>query len=452
MEVFKLYHNNPNVKTLQEFCQISGIYFDNDNSSVKDKYKIENFFEDNKQRIFDQMDMSERLKLIEYRNLSKKVTDLTADDLVLDFPLPCPITLVIPKRLVTYTMSAKHSTLQEPVYDTIALEDAYIKTTLLEENIKYLSFSAKRERAKCTVIGFFKTLYYNKLESSGETDISNGIYQTKSNFTDISDFIFQLTTNVGQQGGSFSFSLPHVPMYRKSDNEAYANPSDNYDDNVFNKMIDIRALREEMFNIAGDDNKYAVVKAPIDSQDYFNWLISPNDLIFISYDEISPDAINDDNIAGNTFDMIGLVDSVTLTRDAQGNISVNVSGKDLMKLLSDDSSVFFPNSAAVNRGNFFDNVEGALRSGDLSGVYMLNGKYNTETNRIPVPSSGAIKIFMEECNGFSIDYIIKVVIRQLVNMQVCPSEIFSSWKDRRTKFANFVPNKDKDKTGKKKGE
>ena len=36
-------------------------------------------------------------------------------------------------------------------------------------------------------------------------------------------------------------------------------------------------------------------------------------------------------------------------------------------------------------------------------------------------------------------YIIKVVIKELTNTQICPSEIFSSWKERRTKFVNLTP-------------
>jgi len=441
VEIYKLYHNNPNVKTLEEFCQVSGVYFDK-------TYGIDNFFEDNRQRIFDQMDVSDRLKFIKDKNLQKKVIDLTADDVTKDVPLPCPITLVIPKRLVTYTMSAKHTSFQEPVFDTMAFEDAQIKSSLLEENIRLLySPFAKRERAKCSVIGFFKTLYYNKLESDNkETGVADGIYQTKSNFTDISDFVFQLNTSVGQQGGTFSFSLPHIPLYHKFDRNlnSYATPSDNYNKNNVEDWADLKAIREEMYSIAGSENKYAVVKSPIDSMDYFNWLISPNDLIFISFDDIDPDSVSDDNIAGQTFDMIGLVDSVSLSRDSNGNITVNVSGKDLMKLLSDDSSIFFPNATSVNKGNFFDNTEGALRTGDLAGVDTVNGSTakgangNAE-NMMRMPSTGSIRLFYEECNGFTIDYIIKVVIRELTNMQICPSEIFNSWRERRTKFAYLTP-------------
>lgn len=434
-EVFKLYHNNPIIQTLEEFCQVSGIYFDK-------KYTINNLFEDNRQRIFDQMSPSDKISFIRNNSLKSWVAELKPSDLTINVKLPCPLTLLIPKRLVTYTMYAKHTDFQEPVFDTIAFEDMQIKSTLLEENVRLNNITnATRERAKCSVIGFFKTLYYRRLEEdkkkSGNPD---GIYQTKSNFTDISDFIFQLSTNVGQQGGSFTFSLPHIPLYRNFVKSGKGDVKD-----TMEEWFDLDAIREGLYNTSGEDNEYAVVKTPIDSLDYFNWLISPNDLIFISFDEINPKTISDDNIAGNAFDMIGLVDSVSLSRDANGNTTVNVSGRDLMKLLSEDSVLFFPCATAVNQGNFFDNTEGALRTGDLSGIATVNGKITGndagDEVMMRMPSTGSIRLFAQECNGFSIDYIIKVVIRSLTNMQICPSEIFSSWKDRRTKFSYLVPNK-----------
>ena len=117
VETFKLYHNNPNVKTLEEFCQISGVHFD-------DKYKLKDFFEDNRQNILNQMDNFQKVEYITDNGLNKKVVDLEASDLKIDMTLPCPLTLVILKRLVTYTIAEKQQTIQEPVYDTVALQDA----------------------------------------------------------------------------------------------------------------------------------------------------------------------------------------------------------------------------------------------------------------------------------------------------------------------------------------
>ena len=37
MKTFTLYHINPNVKTLEEFCQSQGIHFDSKDSKRADK-------------------------------------------------------------------------------------------------------------------------------------------------------------------------------------------------------------------------------------------------------------------------------------------------------------------------------------------------------------------------------------------------------------------------------
>ena len=206
--------------------------------------------------------------------------------------------------------------------------------------------------------------------------------------------------------------------------------------------MDVEAF-DEVYNFSGKDSGFPVVKADGDTMDYWNWLISQNDIIFISFDEVGE--IKNDVIAGHSFDMIGLVETVSVSRDANANNTVTVQGRDLMKLLSDDASLYFPCASVVDQGNFFDNTEGALRTtGDVGGADTQNGQQrsNAQPLRMPGPS-GMVRLFREECNGFSIDFIIKVAISSLANMQVAPSEIFNSWGDRVTTFQYLIPNSDK---------
>ena len=456
MRTFTLYHINPNVKTLEEFCKTQGIHFDADNSQRADKYQLQNFFDDNKERILSQMtDKNKRDYIIE-KNLQgdngyKRVEDLSADDLVIDMTIPCPMKLVINNRLVSYTLSAKHNTFQEMTNDITAFEDEQIRGSILQDIINFKG--ARRKRPKCSVIGFFKSMYYSKKENSGVQNDMSDIYQMKSNFINISKFITSLTTNVSVQGGTFSFQLPHIPFYNKLDNSLmlsgglHGNGSDN-ETGALAKYMDADAFSKDAYFLSGEESNYPVVKASIDTLDYWIWLISTNDLIFISFDEITD--ISDDNIACNNFDMIGLVESVSLSRDANGNTTVNVQGKDLMKLLSDDASLFFPCATVVDQGNFFDNTEGALNNtGDLGGVGTINGQSRDKvagTDMLRMPSTSSIRLFRQECNGFSIDYIIKVVISALANIQICPSEIFGSWGDRVTTFAYLTPAEEADAT------
>lgn len=444
---FKLYHNNPNIKTLEEFCQVQGVHFDNDNSNVPDKYKLENFFEDNKSDILRQMNDDDKLTYIEEQGLNKPVSELTTDDLKIDMTIPCPMTLVILKRLVTYSLVTKNSVFQEQVFDINAFQDEWIQKTLDNHNQMYCA-EYERNQVRCGVLGFFKTLYYNKLEAA-DNKITGDIFQMKNNFLNISKFILSINTSVNQQGGTFSLSLPHIPFYHKWERNDGGVPyfRDDNNNDTLAKNMELELFSEGVYNISGNQD-YPVVKSPIDSMDYFNWLISPNDLIFISYDELPEDITNDDNIVARdgsdteqavNYDMIGLVDSVTLIRDSQGNLTVNVTGKDLMKLLSDDSSIYFPNSSVVNQGNFFDNTEGALVNGDVAGATTVNGAAATTGTMMRMPSARSIMAFAQECNGFTIDYIIKVVVAELTNMQICPSEIFNAWGDRKTKFSHLTP-------------
>ena len=217
MQTFTLYHTNSNIKTLEEFCKSQHIRFDADDSKREDKYQLKDFFDDNRENILQQMtDGDKRDFILKQGLLEKRVYELTADDLVIDMVIPCPLILVINKRFVTYTISAKHNTFQELTDDIVAFEDSQIVGSMLEDAILFKQI--RRIQPKCSVIGFFKTLYYNRKESgNNESGFSDNIYQLKQNFTDISKYITNLQTNVGGQGGTFSFQLPHVPFYRQSD-------------------------------------------------------------------------------------------------------------------------------------------------------------------------------------------------------------------------------------------
>lgn len=85
---------------------------------------------------------------------------------------------------------------------------------------------------------------------------------------------------------------------------------------------------------------------------YFAAVLQKNDLIYIRFERLAsdvqagftPDA---GDVVGRTWDMIGLIDQVTeATTPTQG--VVTVTGRDLMKVLVDDGSVFFPEQFAQN--------------------------------------------------------------------------------------------------------
>lgn len=441
MKTFTLYHLNPNIKTLEDFCCLNGVYFDSKDSKKQDKYTIEDFFNDSRESILSQMTDKDKKKYIIENSLGISVKGLTAGDLKFDMTLPCPLKLVVDNRFVTYTLTAKHNTFQAAVTDVNAFEDAQIRGSISEDVIKYKG--SYKKKAKCSVIGFFKSLYYQKQGNNSLDDvILDNVYQLQTDFTDISNFIISLSTNMSVSGGSFSFQLPHIPFQHKYSTYASYMGSDISKNDGISKIINVDSF-DEMYRY-NSSKGYPLVKGDMNTMDYWVWLISSNDLIFISFDEIG--GIQNDNLAGKSYDMIGLVEEVSISRDSNGNITVTVSGKDLLKLLQDDSALYFPCSITYNQGNLFDNTE-AAESGDVAAVMTVNGKVrevNDDMLRIPSPDSNAlISLFKLENNGLPIDYIIKVIVSALANTQICPSEIFSSWGERVTTFAYLTPAENK---------
>ena len=146
--------------------------------------------------------------------------------------------------------------------------------------------------------------------------------------------------------------------------------------------------------------------------------------------------LTDDNLAGHAFDMIALVDSVSVSRNANSVISVDVTGRDLMKLITDDSSIFFPLGVSSGSNNIFQNTETVNKGGDLSSVYRYNGAESKNAMR---QINGMLNIFACEPNDFSIDFVLKTVVSHLANMQIVPSNLFTSWGDKRTTFSTLKP-------------
>jgi hypothetical protein len=263
--------------------------------------------------------------------------------------------------------------------------------------------------------------------------------------------------------------LPHIPLYTNDDEQVYKNSQNSkltgfgssghgevqissvtqqdlltLAEKDVDEIIE-KVLGDKQFDVFGmwndplykDSEYYA--KSTADSRDYFNWLIQKNDIFLISFDDMS-DVSDENDIAGNNFDMIGLVDNVSVSRDPSGNITVRVSGRDLMKLINDDSSLFFPQSVANGDGNIFENTESSNSDkGDMGVVKSSDGRVLNNRQRMPV--SGNIQLFtMEAPNGYTIDFILKAVVSQLANMSIAPDELFNLWPaDRRTKFNDLSP-------------
>lgn len=415
----KLYNNNPSLETLSQFAEFYKIRFTDD-------FKIENFFEKNKDDIFSQLSIEQKQELAD--NLSKSAEELTSADITKDITLPCPCYLFIEEKYVSYSLIAKNTNFQVPTTSAIAFEDEQIKSIFQDNGITVSK--AKKIYPGCRVLGWFKTMYFNDEMIEKNTDLDD-IYNLKQTFLDLSKYVISINTNVSGSGGNFTISFPHIPLYVLSELAGI-------------DYLEIEHESGNAFKIQSDNQTNIIpenIKSSVNQFDYFNWLIQSNDLLFISFDNM--EGLVDENLSGHTFDMIGLVDSVSLSKNPQGGLSVDVSGRDLMKVITDDSSIFYYQGASA--GNYdvlksYDNTETVLRGGDLYGMIFKGGTREINDNVLR-QLNGNINIFACEPNDFSIDFVIKTVMSHLANMSVVPDDLFISWANKRTTFSALRPKK-----------
>lgn len=222
---------------------------------------------------------------------------------------------------------------------------------------------------------------------------------------DVTPFITSANITVSVQGGVFGLTI---------------SPSTDIYNNFYSK--------EDVFN-------YSMISTIGELRDsWFMKNIQMNDIFFIKFETLQSERrINNFDIPKNElpnqiFDMIGLVDSIESTYMSQINeMIVNISGRDLSKLLSEDGSYFHP----------FAFVEGAQER-----FFINPGDDNRFFKRLFV--SGQFKTLFTL--GFkSISNALGFIFNQLTNTGVTTdNDLFSAYGDRRSKtyMINGVEEKD----------
>jgi hypothetical protein len=433
MANLKLFCNNPNLTSLRAFADYYKLRVVDKKDKNGNGYTVEEFFEYNRDTIFSQLDTTFLQKLAKQKK--KKVTNLTSQDIDKDITLPCPSYLYIDQKYVNYSAVVKNTNFRVQEVDTIAFEDEQIRSILDDETTQFKTYAIKRSVPGCRVIGFFKSLYYSGKRNDGKGHGVDNIYDSTQNFVDISKFITTLNTSVRANGGQFMISLPHIPVYSTQAARNVDYLTDILSNNInYNEFVD--KTQGEAFQV-GKNGEQTSVRSETNALDYFEWLIQPNDLLFISFNDM--DDLTDDNLSGHIFDMICLIDNVSVTRNANAAVSVDISGRDLMKLLTDDASIFYP--AGVSNGNkcIFDNTETVLSGGDKDSIIRGVKANERQADRATRQLTGFINIFACEPNDFSIDFVLKTVVSHLANFRIVPDDLFINWGDKRTTFSMLKP-------------
>lgn len=274
---------------------------------------------------------------------------------------------------------------------------------------------------ECPVISVW--LWSKSLSSSNEENLLGG------RLINISNLILSCNMNNGLQGGSFNLTLPPITGSWDGDKWVMDNESEILSNNDY-----IKDYYSKNFSHKVGDTDINT------SQFYLHNIITSNDLVFIGFEDltvenmstyISRTLLNDqfylDNsdLPGKIYDMIGLVDTNKLVYNENSNdISINITGRCLSKLLIDDSTYYYylRYTNEKTTGAFIQNDSIGKRSFKRINVD------NTSDIRNTVSPTPIIRDIQNPSTWY-IDVLIQTYIQSLSNIQICSNTLFDNFLD-----------------------
>jgi hypothetical protein len=220
---------------------------------------------------------------------------------------------------------------------------------------------------------------------------------------DITPFVNYCSTSKQSDIGSFIFSL--------------------------NPTLDI----DEVVDMGGDFLNFFPVNDSTKNKhtvDFFEKNLQQNDVVFIRFEQLERDIEGDTtlknlntlyresyHLSPKTWDMIGLIDKASTNYTSNNTDKlIDVSGRDLMKLLVDDGSYFLP----------YKYIEGK----DVDSKFVWGGNVDDNWFKRNFISGGFDTFFSYEMKG--IGDSLKFIINHLSNLGVTPNNLWDAYEDRRT--------------------
>lgn len=279
----------------------------------------------------------------------------------------------------------------------------------------------------------------------------------------LTDFLENLSTNVSETGGNFSIEIPLIPAKERILSDPNVNKqstkqvggwdfdllnSYKYQTNEITERIykeSIHQNQEGIEEIFDKTSGELVVNKFIPSlrRDNLPMLgVSVNDIVFIKLERLRNESneqvkdlyVDPRGLVNEVFDMVGLVDSVTVDTNYQ-NTTIKIQGRDLMKLILDDGTFFFPNSTSdpnAQAGVFINQDEekgdGSNTTNKLQSI--LKGSVDSTSRFI---GTGLITPWYNAWNR-NIETVIDTLIKTLANIQICPDSLFEPYGEKRTRF------------------
>lgn len=300
---------------------------------------------------------------------------------------------------------------------------------------------------------------------------TDGKFNNNSIF-DLSPFIQSINTNVGGNGGNFTIQLcpvegllscsvngdiegiwhPKTKEYInfKNDNSNSSVKQEHYFKTIFTQLMPYYEPFEGQvidngtgignFTFSNTDTRKGFTKM------LFENMISENDVIFISFGDPFKKAGNENeiclvddffidhnSIVNGQYEMIGLIDSNSISHTTENeDTSISISGRDCMKLLIEDGTYFFAKSYANP-----DETESAFNNVDLpnqgDSVNAFNNSQDKPLSVNRLITTGILDVFFLP-TARNVEYVMNVLMSRLANIEICPSELFEAWAERRTRF------------------
>ena len=230
---------------------------------------------------------------------------------------------------------------------------------------------------------------------------------------DASPYVNNMNTAIDMMnGGSFNFILEGI----LADNEKPEEP--------ISSSIQARSNTISYARYVEDESQ--TTPTP-----YFHRWIQRNDLVFIRFESLRLETDRNENrdtfvdknrLPEKIYDMIGLVDSCNYNFDGTSeSSSVNISGRDFMKLLTDDGSWFYPLQFMEGSETLFYNVQ---QNNSWFRRNFVNGSFEN--------------LFVYSMR--SIKNTIGFIINQLSNLGAVDNDVLSAYKDDRTEVVRIGDN------------
>lgn len=343
---------------------------------------------------------------------------------------------------------------------TLTLNKDY--NTVIEDNIKALLNNPQYKRVNKDspeMNGENSGILFKKMNTCSVWVWSKALDLQGTQLINITPFLENLSTSQGENGGNFSLTLPHLTYERKTDVADEDTDKPSYKNYVFTNIVGDSSnsfVIKNTQHVKKNFNENKIIANYKDDNDelknnpnyfvrkpsFFNVVLQKNDLIFIRFEQLGTDKvynnleINGDfiqtvsvnDLPGNTYDLIGIVDDVTLSTNGDNDgLGVSVRGRDLSKLVIDDTIYNFVTAYAVK------DKERIIQNANKPDRVLNYATITDSSHRVFNVGVAGSMLDDNQFNFFtphSVQEWITYIISQLTNISLVQDSLFNNYKDK----------------------